>query len=338
MKALVYTEPRRVAIQELPDPQPKANEVLVRVRAAGVCGSDLDGFLGRSKKRRPPLVLGHEFSGEIVETGKSVSGFRPGERAAIYPLVVCEQCRHCRARQPQRCPQRRLFGLDCHGGLAEYVAAPEECVFRISAGMSYSEGALVEPLANALHVVQKCGEVKGRTGLVYGAGSIGFLVQWMARHRGAQRLAVVDVNPCRLSRLKELGTDLVVNAREQDPVDMVRQWTSGQGVDFAVDAVGHPECRRNTVACTAPGGTVVWIGLAEDLAEIDGRALVTRELELKGSYAYTREDFAQALALLEQKALPVSSFASEVPLEEGQRVFEELASGRSPLLKVIFKI
>ena len=338
MKALVYTAPRRLELQDLPEPRLGPNECRVRVRAAGVCGSDLDGFLGRSKKRVPPLVLGHEFSGEIVETGTEISDFQVGDAVAVYPLVTCGQCIYCRSAQHQICQKRKIYGLDFHGALAEYVSAPRQCLFRLPAGMSFMEGALVEPLANALHAMLNCPIVEGQTGLVYGAGPIGLFIFLVAKYLGARRLAVVDLNPHRLRILKEQGADLVVDASQQDPVESVLEWSEGRGVDFAVDAVGRAICRQNTLACTAPGGRIVWVGLGEDLCEIDSRAVVTRELEIKGSYAYGLQDFARSIAMIEQKALPLASFVSESPLERGQEVFEELASGNSSLMKSVLRI
>ena len=205
MKALVYTAPRRVELQELPEPPVNPNEVLVGIRAVGVCGSDLEGFLGRSKKRVPPLVLGHEFCGEIVKIGKDICGFRVGDAVAVYPLVTCGQCEYCKSQRHQICPARKVYGLDRHGALAEYVSAPEGCLFRIPPGMTFQEGALVEPLANALHVLERCPALEGKTGLVYGGGPIGLLVFWAAKHFGLRRVAVVDLNPRRLAIFEKLG-------------------------------------------------------------------------------------------------------------------------------------
>lgn len=337
MKALVYTAPRRVEIQDLPAPQPKPNEVLLRVRAVGICGSDLDGFLGKSRKRIPPLVLGHEFSGEIVQVGDEVRNFRVGDAVAVFPLVACGECRYCRADRHQICPNRKVYGLDFHGGLAEYVSAPGQCLFRMPRGMSYLEGALVEPLANAIHALERCSPVKGRTGLVYGAGPIGMLAFWVAKHFGARRVAVVDLNAHRLARLEELGADRVIDATQKDPVKSMAEWTEGQGVDFAVDAVGEAICRQNVVACLAPGGIAVWIGLSGDLCEMDARTIVTREIEIRGSYAYGLADFRRAMSIMEQKIFPATPFVSERKVEDGQAIFEELTSGHSSLMKTVFR-
>ncbi len=338
MKALVYTQPYCLEMQELPRPQVRPDEVLLRVRAAGVCGSDLDGFLGKSKKRVPPLVLGHEFSGEIAEAGKSVINFRPGDAVAVYPLIACGDCRLCESGRENICPERKVYGLDFHGALAEYVSVPEHCLFRVPPGMSYLEGSLVEPLANAINVMKKCPQVEGQTGLVYGAGPIGMFVFLVAKHLSASKIAVVDLNPHRLSLLKQLGADLAVNASEKDPVEALLEWSHGKGADFSIDAVGSSVCRQNTITCTAWGGTSIWIGLSEATSEIDARSVVTREVQIKGSYAYTKKDFAQALELLEQKALPVDALISISQLEQGQKIFDELASGHASIMKAVFLI
>lgn len=336
MKALVYTQPHRVELQELPDPPIKPDEVLIRVRAVGVCGSDLDGFLGKSKKRIPPLVLGHEFSGEVMELGRGVSAFHAGETVAVYPLVSCGECRYCQTHRYHICPQRKVYGLDFHGGLCEYVSVPQQCLFRLPSSLSFVQGALVEPVANAVHVLAKCPSVAGQTGLIYGVGPIGALVYLVARHFGARLLAVVDRNPRRLAILNNLSANLVVDSSEQNPVETILAWTEGRGVDFSVDAVGHSICRQNAIACTASGGTVIWIGLAGDVCEIDGRAVVTREVEIKGSYAYGRNDFARSISLLQQGSLPLGLLVSEVQLDQGQQVFEDLASGYTSLMKAVF--
>lgn len=337
MKALVYTQPRELLIQDLPTPRMGHHEALVRVRATGVCGSDLDGFLGRSKKRVPPLVLGHEFSGEVVEVGDGLA-VPLGQRVAVYPLISCGHCRYCRSQRDHICPARRVFGLDFHGALAEYVSAPEPCLFPLPENISFVEGALVEPLANALHVLSRCPPLNGLTGVIFGAGPIGMFTMWAAKYNGAARVAAVDVNPRRLAKLASLEPDLVIDANSEDAVDALMEWTGGQGVDFSVDAVGNAECRAQTVRCLAPGGTAAWIGLSADTAEVDGRAIVTREIEIKGSYAYGFEDFSRALGILPEKKFPVNSVVSPATLPEGQAIFNDLASGETSLTKVVFEL
>lgn len=336
MKALVYTGPRTLEVRDIGEPQLGAGDVLVRVEACGVCGSDLHGFLGKSGKRIPPLVLGHEFCGDLIHIGNSTR-FDIGSAAAIYPLLCCRECTYCASGRENLCPSRKVFGLDLHGGLAEFVAVPEECVFPLPAGMTHIEGALVEPLANALHVVSRIPQLRGGTGLIYGAGPIGLLSLFAAKEAGAARLLVVDRNQLRLGRALEFGAERVINASREDPVKAVRDWTAnGYGVDFSVDAVGNDLCRRNAAACTASGGTVVCIGLDQEICSVDTRPFVVRELDVRGAYAYTRQEFAKALSLLADKRFPHAAFITTASINAGQRIFEELAEGHSPILKAVF--
>jgi L-iditol 2-dehydrogenase len=336
MKALVYTEPMKLELREIREPQLGAADVLIRVKACGICGSDLHGFLGKSKKRVPPLVLGHEFSGNIIERGSS-SQFQVGSAAAVYPLLCCGNCRYCSSGRENLCPTRRVFGLDLHGGLAEFVAVPEQCVFPLPDGMMHIEGALVEPLANALHVVSRIPDVRGATGLIYGAGPIGLLSLFGVKQAGAARVAVVDRNQHRLRIARHFGAELTIDTSCQDPIKVVRDWTTeGYGVDFSVDAVGNGLCRENAAACTASGGTVVCIGLDQELCSVDTRPLVVRELDLRGVYAYTRKEFAMALEILASHRFPYQSFITTANIDAGQQIFEELAGGHSPIVKAVF--
>jgi L-iditol 2-dehydrogenase len=336
MKALVYAEPMKLELRDISQPQLGKGDVLVRVQACGVCGSDLHGFLGKSRKRVPPLVLGHEFSGDIIERGYSTQ-FDIGSAAAVYPLLCCSNCRYCVSGHENLCPSRRVFGLYPHGGLAEFVAVPEDCVFPLPSGMTHVEGTLVEPLANALHVVSRIPNVRDRTGLIYGAGPIGLLSLFAANDAGAARMAVVDKNQHRLHTALEFGAELVIDASREDPVEVVRDWTTDRyGVDFSVDAVGTDICRQNAAACTAPGGTVVCIGLDQEVCPVDTRSFVVRELDVRGAYAYTRKEFASALEMLATHRFPLQAFVTTSYIDVGQRIFEELVEGRSPILKAVF--
>jgi threonine dehydrogenase-like Zn-dependent dehydrogenase len=204
--------------------------------------------------------------------------------------------------------------------------------------MSFIAGSLVEPLANAVHALGRCGDVRGRRGLIYGAGPIGMLCALVAKHRGAESLAVVDRNPQRLGKMKELAADLTVDASSEEPVHAVLEWTGGQGVDFAIDAVGNTICRQNAITATATGGTVLCIGLEEEVCAVDTRTVVTREVDLRGAYAYTRADFAEALSILERKQLPCEALVTRSALAGGQSIFEELAGGQSSIMKAVFEI
>ncbi len=337
MKALVYTSPRQLQMLDLPDPTPKTGEVLLRVRAAGVCGSDLHGFLGRSRKRVPPLVLGHEFTGEVADV-RQAAGFQSGDEVAVYPIISCGICGYCTGDRENLCASKRVYGLDLHGGLAEYVCAPVRCLFRLPVGMSFLEGSLIEPLANAVHVLKRLPDVRGQSGLIYGAGPIGMLCAFVATQFGARRIAMVDRNPRRLASMSRIGVSRTVDATAEDPVRSILEWAGGTGVDFSIDAVGNTACRQNAVDCTASGGAVVCIGLEEEVCAVDTRPLVTREVDLRGSYAYTRADFAEAISLLERKLLPWKDLVTKAQLVQGQAIFDDLASGSSAIMKAVFEV
>jgi L-iditol 2-dehydrogenase len=174
--------------------------------------------------------------------------------------------------------------------------------------------------------------------MVIGGGPIGLCVLWVARQLGSGKIAVSDINSHRLETLRSLGPDLVIDASKQDPVRAVQDWTQGHGADFAIDAVGSSVCRGHTVDCTAIGGTAVWIGLEEDLCEIDARAVVTREVEIRGAYAYSKSDFARAISLLETQSLPYKTFTHIADFADGQSIFDDLASGRSSITKAVFML
>ena len=335
MKALVYLGPRQLEIRQLAVPEVGANEILLGVRATGICGSDQGGFLGRDKRRVPPLVLGHEFSGEILKVGTAVARAEPGVAVCVYPFATCGQCQYCLAEQHQRCAHRKLFGLHAPGAFAEYVSVPEECVFPMPDGMTYLEGALVEPLATALHSLERSPPVKGKVVLIFGAGPIGLLQYLVAKHSGAASVAIVEPNGYRRETAQRMGADLTVDPTEGDPVEAVREWTGGRGVDVAFDAAGSGLSREHAIAALAAGGTIVLVGLEDERSALNIRMIQAGELDLRGSYAYTRREFQTALSLLEQRVFPISQFVSEAPLESGPRIFEELTTGETCQIKVV---
>ena len=336
MKALVYTAPRRMELRDLPLPVIKSREVLIKIKAAGICGSDKNGFLGRSTKRVPPLVLGHEFSGEIVDAGSEVSRFRVGQAVAVYPLITCGRCAYCTIGQAHLCAERKLFGLDFNGALAEYVAVPDQCVFAIPSNVGFVAAALAEPLAVALHVMEHIPNLSSATGLIYGAGSLGVLVCIAAKILGVRSIAVVEKNQHRLEVVKQLGADLIVNSDRGDSIEKILEWTGRRGVDFSVDAVGHTICRKEAVVLTRSGGIILLVGLMDALTEFDTATIIARELAVKGSYAYTRDNFEKSLCLIAEGKIPMELFVTCVQLGDGPRVFEESVGDKSRWTKVVF--
>ncbi len=336
MKALVYTAPNQVEIQDAPKPRPGRGEVLVKVDMAGICGSDLDGFLGLSRKRKPPLIMGHEFIGEVSELGEGVSGWTAGQQVIVQPLISCGACDLCQTGFSNVCEKRELLGMDRPGAYAEYITVPVSALFAMPEGLDPLSAVLVEPLANAVHLISRTQRPIGGSIAIFGAGTIGLTILQVAFLAGYARAAIVDTNSGRLEIAQGYGADLLVNARETNPVEAINQWLRG-GVDVTVDAVGRGEVRQACVQSTKTGGESLWIGLHGPECPIDGRDIVVKEIAIKGSYAYTNDDFVRALDLLNRGAISLQDCSRIDSMDKGQEIFSALAAGTEPAVKVALR-
>jgi L-iditol 2-dehydrogenase len=321
-------------LQEVPQPQPGLGEVLIRVAAAGICGSDVHGFRGQSARRKPPLVMGHEFTGQVVALGPGVDDLPTGQMVVVNPLLPCGTCEWCLSGRGHICPYRKLIGMDRPGAFADYVVVPRRAIFPLPDGMSPTLGAMAEALANSVHIIQQNISGLTRGVAVIGAGTQGLLALQMAKLAGISPRLITDMESYRLEMARRLGADLAIQAREQDPVQTVLDFTDGRGVDLVIEAVGHDVTRRQAIAMAAPGGRIVFLGLHEVHSELDCQAIVARELTVRGSYAYSPHDFLTALDLLANRRVEVTSWLDEAPLTEGQHVFEALADHPGQWIKV----
>jgi L-iditol 2-dehydrogenase len=326
MRALLLDAERHLSLVETAIPALVGpTDVLVRVRAVGICGSDLHGYLGQSGRRIPPLVMGHEATGEVVAVGEGVRALQPGARVATNTIAACGHCRPCLAGERAICENRRILGMDAPGAYAEYVVWPEASLPLLPDGLSYEAGALAEPLAVALHAVNMAGIEPGDAVLIAGAGPIGALTHLLARIAGAGTIIVSDLHADRLGSARALGADVVVDASAADPVAVARELTGGSGVDVAFEAVGAGVTARQTIDAVRNAGTVVWLGNSANLIEVGMQAVVTRNLTIRGSYAMTGDEFERALSLLAGGRLPVDAIINRyASLDEGPALFEEL--------------
>ena len=332
MKALVYTAPHKVEKQIHPDPSPKPGEVVVRVRAAGVCGSDLLGFLGKSKKRVPPLILGHEIGGEVHALGAGVTDLRIGQRVGIMPLITCGECSYCLRGRNSVCEKRVLLGMNVAGGFAEYTVAPRMCIYPVSPSLGFLEASMIECLATPLNLFEN--HVRGPidTAAIFGAGTQGILAMQMAKVKGAKTIFVVDVQPARLAVVERLGAR-PVNAKDGDPVETILKATGGRGCDVVVDAAGYTPARQQGLKVTARGGLLAFVGLSDPATEIDVVDLINREIEIHGIYGYAPQDYLKALTLVSAGKVDVTTWVQEFPLADGQRILDQLTSKPGDLVK-----
>ncbi len=335
MRALMYLGTRQMEMQEVAEPGVTPGHVVLKVGAASICGSDLHGFLGKSAKRVPPLIMGHEFTGEIVDRGQGVDGFSIGDRVTVNPILSCGRCEECLRGRTSICPHRTVIGIEHPGAFANYVSVPAGSCFMLPDHVGDLEGSMVESLSNALHIFDRSLHGFIKSVAVIGAGTQGLLALQVARHIGATRIAVTDMVSSRLGLASNLGATHAIDVRADDPVDAVLDMTDGQGVDLAVEAVGHTATQEQAVRMLRQGGEAVLLGLgAEAPMAVDGVAMVNRELVVRGSYAYTSLDFAYSLDLISSGKIDVASMAVARGLEQGPGLFEKLVDDPGDLIKV----
>ena len=318
--------------------------MVIRVAYAGICGSELSGYLGHNALRTPPLVMGHEFAGEIVELGRDVTALEIGDAVTVNPLTYCGQCRTCRMGLTQLCPQRRLVGAHRPGAFAQYVSIPAFITHRLPQGMSLRTGALTEPVGVGVRIGRLAGDVAAESALIIGAGPIGLLALQSAQagrggahlHRRSRPGAVGHGRRARRhchfavfpwpGRSPNKGADLV---------EIVKDATAGDGVAVSVDAVGTGGTRSQCVAATRNAGTLILSGLHEETSPMPAAAIIRQELTVRGSFAYRAADFAHGLEQLHAGHYRLDPWIVEAPLAEGGDWFHRLVHSPGNVSKVL---
>ncbi|MFL6009673.1 MAG: galactitol-1-phosphate 5-dehydrogenase [Rubrobacteraceae bacterium] len=335
MKAIVWNGPEEMAVEEVPEPAVEPGTVVVRPEAVGICGSEIEGYLGRMGNRTPPLVMGHEFAGTVTEVGEGVDEDLIGREVAVNPLSSDGTCRLCRAGYTNLCPNRRLVGIHSPGGFAEYALAPAQNVYPLPEGVEARAGALAEPLANGVHAV-RLGLAGGfvEHAVVVGAGTIGLMCLQAAVLEGIPEVSVVEPHEARREQALELGARAAY-ASGEEAREALEGPTEGLGADLVVDAVGAEVTRRMAVeVLLRPGGRAVFVGLHDDATTLGFHDIVRGQLDLQGSYAFTADDYEQALEWLIAGSAGIGELPPVLPLEEGPGAFAELVRGPSEQIKV----
>lgn len=338
MKALVYEGPWQMPLRELDEPQVGPGELVIDVQAVGICGSDVHGYKGATGRRKPPIVMGHEFSGVVSSTGEGVSRFKPGDRVVAQPLLSCGECYNCLAGLTNICINRSGLGMNINGAYAERVKVREGMVYPLPDEMSWEQGAMVEPLAVAMRAVNLTPMKLLDTVVVIGAGTIGLLTLLAARKAGAGRLIVTDVSTRRLSIAAQLGADVTINVAEQDPVERVHAETGGPGAHSVIEAVGLTSTVQQSLALVRTGGHVTWIGNSQPVVELNMQQVVTREISIKGAYGFN-DEFARSIEAIRSGSMPVASLIEqEAALEDGPQIIHDLADSSLDSVKVILHV
>jgi 2-desacetyl-2-hydroxyethyl bacteriochlorophyllide A dehydrogenase len=329
MKALVYTQPLEVTFRDEPEPALAAGEVILRIDAVGICGSDMHAFHGHDPRRNPPLILGHELAGTVV------AGPNPGKRYTANPLITCGHCEFCAQGRNNLCANRTMVGMTRPGAFAERMSIPTSSLIEIPPDMDARMAALTEPAATALHALNLSMRALARPLpecrlLVIGGGAIGMLTALLARHYGCRDIRLAETNA-----LRRASVDRHAGARTFDP--LAGRAVADDTVDLVVDAVGARATRDAAFAAVKPGGVIMHVGLQDRASEVDMRKLTLAEITLLGTYTYTTADLRATVAALRDGAFGDLAWVEERPMSEGARAFLDLHEGRSASAKIVLR-
>ncbi len=341
MKALYYLGDKAMEMRDIPPPVAGAGQYLVAVKSNGICGSDFEGYLGKTGRRTAPMIMGHEFSGTIAEAPAG-GRFSAGQRVVVFPKPFCGVCDVCKKGFSNVCPSAGfMMGvMSVNGSMTETIAVDEKYLIPFAATLSFNEAAMTEPLAVAYRSVHKISDQEIRDAeycMVIGAGTIGLLVVALLKLRGARNIIVSDATQFRLETAKKMHADHTINPREADFLDRVKEITHGKMCDFAIEAVGIAPTAANSLDCLRIGGTVVWIGNAQKMVEVNMQKIVTTELTIKGNYIYDFAGFAASLKLLEEKKIDISPLMTNVyALGDGVQAFKDLENNQDGKMLKVF--
>ena len=342
MKALVMKEYNSLSYEDVPDPKAGVNDVLIRIHACGICGSDVHGLDGSTGRRMPPIIMGHEASGVIEETGSNVEKYKKGDRVTFDSTVYCGKCHYCLHGLTSLCDSRLVLGVSCEdykrdGAFAEYVAVPQYILYPIPDSVSFEKAAMVEPLSVAVHAVEITPKAINDTALVIGAGIIGLFTIQTLRAIGCGTIIAVDVDQTRLDKAVELGADIGLRADRDDVKADVLKHTGNRGADIAFEAVGNSETVNTGVKCTRKNGSLTLIGNFSPKVDLPLQDVVARQIRIYGSYANCGE-YPACLDLLGREAVNADTLLSAVaPLAEGNDWFRRLYKNEEGLMKVVLK-
>jgi len=341
VKAIVYEGPGRLVVRDVPPPRVELKDVLIRVRAAGICGSDLEMARGNRPDVIPPRIPGHEVAGEVAQAGGQVARFQVGDKVVVEPILSCGECRNCRIGRDNICKELRFVGVHVDGAFAEFLVMPERRVYRIPEHFSYEEAAVLEPTAVGVHVVKRAQIAPGDSVVILGAGPIALQIAQVARRRGAGYILMTDVLDYRLDLARKLVADYVINSGREDPLPLVNQVTDGEGADVVIEVVGASKTILQAVDLVRVGGRILIAGLSVERFVTEPPTFWMRQLfkevTVETSRSYGAGDWVAAIRLASRgdincKALVTHKF----PLEDAARAYEVADKKLENSIKVLF--
>ena len=334
-KIAVIPSAGKIQFTEKAVPTPQAGQVLVKIKSSGICGSDLHLFHDKHPMVKLPVTPGHEFSGDVVALGEGVTAFSIGDRVAVEPVLICGTCEACHLGQYGYCENISFSYRKGHGAFADYFVAEAKFTYQLPESISYDAGAMLEPMAVAVHAVRRANIQIGESVLITGAGTIGILIAALCRYRGARDIIITDLSEGRLTLAKKMGATHTINTGEADLGEALSALGYAKGLHQAFECVGHPVPLNQCIEALKANGQLTIIGLSNLPAmECPVTRIVTKELRVQGSQGYTH-DFKSALGLME-RAIDVTPLITHTfPLDELQKAFEVAESKATGALKVI---
>lgn len=335
----VMTAPGELLFREIPVPQPGPNEVLIKIQRIGICGSDIHVYHGKHPFTKYPVTQGHEVSGEIVALGDEVKQLPLGQRVTIQPQVVCGKCYPCRRGKYNLCEELKVMGFQTTGAASSYFAVDAAKVTPLPDEITLDEGAMLEPLAVAVHALRQAGAVTGLNIAVLGAGPIGILVAQVAKGLGAAAVLITDVSDLRLAKARECGVDFAVNTREASFGDALTNAFGPDKADIIFDCAGNDTTIGQAIAHARKGSTLILVAVFEQIAKVDLAVLNDHELDLNTTMMYRNEDFIEAIALLCEEKVRLSPLISaHFPFREFAKAYQYIDENRESTMKVMIDV
>jgi L-iditol 2-dehydrogenase len=342
LKALVLKDYNLFSYEDAPMPEVGVEEVLVKIMACSICGSDVHGMDGSSGRRKPPIIMGHEAAGIIEKVGKDVEDYEVGDRVTFDSTVYCGKCFYCKQGKVNLCDHRIVLGVSCeeyrkNGAMAQYLSVPERILYKLPEKVQFEQAALIEPLAIALHAVNQTPITINDQAVVFGVGTIGSLIVQILRLAGCGKIIAVDLDQSKLDLACKNGADIGLNPGEINIIEKIKELTNGRGADIAFEAIGISKTVNYAISTLRKGGALTLVGNVSTSIDFPLQSVVTREILINSSCASAGE-YRASIDMVAREDVNVEAILSAVvPLKEGASWFERLSAGEAGLMKVVLK-
>ncbi len=335
----VMTEPGKIIFRDIPVPKPGKGDVLVKIINIGICGSDIHVYHGKHPFTSYPVTQGHEVSGVVEKAGEGVTDLAPGQKVTIQPQVVCGECYPCRHGKYNLCEKLKVMGFQTTGVASEYFCVAAEKVTPLPDEMTMEEGAMIEPLAVAVHAVQRAGDVRGKDICVLGAGPIGILTAQAAKGMGARKVMITDISDIRLEKARETGIDVCVNTKTQDFARAFVDCFGPDKADVIYDCAGTDMTMDQAIQNARKGSMIILVAVFASRASVDLAVLNDHELDLNTTMMYRSDDYAKAIEMVREGKVQLKPLISrKFPFREYADAYRYIDENRESTMKVIIDV